>query len=147
MLLPGYSEVSSTGEDYVDFQCERCGLEVLAGAKETGKATAFFGQTSGLSAEGDRRLKVLATTRLSACPRCGHRNRWALVQLVVGWMVPGIGIGGVVGIIVANRQASSPSVMETAVGAAAASCVIFTALATAIRLFSVGRKVRFYQRR
>jgi hypothetical protein len=147
MVLPGYSEASSVGEDYVDFQCERCGLKALAGAKEDGKAMMLGGQTVGISAEGDRRLKVLATTRLAACLRCGHRNRWPLAQLVAGWTVPGLGIGGVVGIIVANLQGDSPRAIEAAAGATALCCVVFTGLATTVRLLSVRRKVRFYDKR
>ncbi len=141
MFLPTRIELS-VGEQLVEFRCSRCRHVAHAWVSGTGFGLKVA-TVSVSNAELDARVGAAQAARLAPCPRCGHRNRAALAKVLLTGSVVGALAAFAAGLAAAEHFRGSAADGDVSVYVGVATFLAVVAAVTALKLWSVRRRVRF----
>lgn len=130
MQIPVYTQVgSSSSEMQFKFECARCGLRGSVWATGDGTGLAVYG-VSVSQANLDARASATQAASLTACPRCGRRDRLALAKVMATSSLVGLPAAIAVGTWASERfNAFDPEgrlVVPSGILTLAATAAVFT---------------------
>lgn len=144
-MLPIRMQVGvSVGEQLVDYRCSRCGMVAMAAVAGAGTGLALNG-VSVSNAQLDAEVGAAQAARLAPCPRCGHRSRAALLKVVLMGASIGVIAAMAAGFAAAEALHRSDPDGRAGTWVAAATFLAAVTVTTALKLRSVGRRVRFHR--
>lgn len=129
------------GEHSVDYRCSRCGMVALAIVAGGGAGLAANGVALS-KAQYDAEIGAAALSRLAPCPRCGHRSRAALLEVLLVGAVVGVATAMAAAFVVAEQFHRSDPEGRLAPVVGAGTFLATVATTMFLKLRSVRRRVR-----